>query len=266
MDIWRAGEALLRRQPQIFNSLVLRQPSRISIASIAPNRTLRTPSRCLSTTRRLFRDDASKPNPNGELASSSESSDAKKGSINDILNESLNFTGGTPTSRNQRTSRYATPSAQAKHRIPSDGTSAGDMYDFTKTFNPPRSSQQTQRQKNTTDLSSIASFLNDFGTSNRNSGPPGAPREQLSTVKLGPSTGRTVKVDASKGMDIGRAFRTLDAACARNKVRSDFQRQRFHERPGLKRKRLKSERWRRRFKEGFRGMVKMVNQMKKKGW
>ena len=69
-----------------------------------------------------------------------------------------------------------------------------------------------------------------------------------------------------KGMDVGRAFRALEIACARNKVRADFNRQRFHERPGLKRKRLKSERWRRTFKEGFRGMVKAVNAMKKKGW
>lgn len=85
-------------------------------------------------------------------------------------------------------------------------------------------------------------------------------------MKLGPSVGRTVAVDANKGVDVGRAFRALDISVARNRVRSDFQRQRFHERGGLRRKRLKSERWRRRFKEGFRGMVKMVAKMRKQGW
>ena len=85
-------------------------------------------------------------------------------------------------------------------------------------------------------------------------------------VKLGPSLGRTIEVNEKKNMDIGRAFRSLDIAVARNRVRADFNRQRFHERPGLKRKRLQSERWRKHFKDGFKGMVKMVNEMRKKGW
>lgn len=92
------------------------------------------------------------------------------------------------------------------------------------------------------------------------------PKLDKPSLKLGPSVGRTIAVDGSKGMDVGRAFRSLEMACARNAVRRDFQRQRFHERPGLKRKRLHSERWRRRFKEGFRGVVRMVNRMKKQGW
>jgi len=86
------------------------------------------------------------------------------------------------------------------------------------------------------------------------------------SFKLSPSLGRTVRIDSRKGMDVGRAFRQLDIAVARNRVRADFTKQKFHERPGLRRKRLKSERWRRKFKEGFRGMVKMVNAMRKKGW
>ena len=58
----------------------------------------------------------------------------------------------------------------------------------------------------------------------------------------------------------------LDQRCAQNSVRKDFQRQRFHERDGLKRKRLRGERWRRRFKEDFKGTVGMVLRLKRQGW
>jgi hypothetical protein len=57
-----------------------------------------------------------------------------------------------------------------------------------------------------------------------------------------------------KGVDLGRGFRVLEINCQRNQERGDFMRQRFHERPGLKRKRLHSLRWRKRFKEGFRAV------------
>lgn len=67
-------------------------------------------------------------------------------------------------------------------------------------------------------------------------------------------------------MDVARAFRVLGARLAQNNVRKDFQRQRFHERPGLKRKRLKSERWRKRFKEAFQGTVQRVVGLKRQGW
>ncbi|PNS20141.1 37S ribosomal protein mrp21, mitochondrial [Sphaceloma murrayae] len=86
------------------------------------------------------------------------------------------------------------------------------------------------------------------------------------SVRLGPNLGRTVKVNPVRNIDAGKAFRQLDILCNRNRVRADFHRQRFHERPGLRRKRLKRERWRRHFKEGFKGMVALVKKMKKQGW
>lgn len=95
--------------------------------------------------------------------------------------------------------------------------------------------------------------------------PPAIPDAPL-PFKLGPSVGRMVTVDPVRNMDVGRAFRQLEIVCNRNRVRSDFTKQRFHERPGLKRKRLKSSRWRLKFKEGFRGIVKKVMLMKKQGW
>jgi small subunit ribosomal protein MRP21 len=78
---------------------------------------------------------------------------------------------------------------------------------------------------------------------------------------MGPTAGRSVLVTT----DLAQAFMRLKSIISQNKVRQDFHSQRFHERPGLKRKRLRSERHRRRFKEGFKRMVSIVMDMKKKG-
>jgi len=83
-------------------------------------------------------------------------------------------------------------------------------------------------------------------------------------IKLNPSTGRSISLGA--GIDVGRGFRLLEQSCARNKVKSDANKQRFHERGGLKRKRLRRERWRKRFMEGFKATVGRVKQLKNQGW
>lgn len=86
------------------------------------------------------------------------------------------------------------------------------------------------------------------------------------TVRSRPTVGRTIEVIPERGVDFGRALRNLEISCATNRVRQDLSRQRFHERPGLKRKRLKSERWRKMFKESFRATVMRVKEMRRKGW
>ncbi|KAF2235593.1 hypothetical protein EV356DRAFT_500098 [Viridothelium virens] len=97
-------------------------------------------------------------------------------------------------------------------------------------------------------------------------GPPLPEKISLPPMRLGPRAGRSVNIDARKNMDVGRAFRQLDTLVSRNRIRSDFAKQRFHERPGLKRKRLKSERWRKRFKVAFKATVARVKELKRKGW
>ncbi|KAK8011545.1 hypothetical protein PG990_010510 [Apiospora arundinis] len=77
-------------------------------------------------------------------------------------------------------------------------------------------------------------------------------------------TGRTAFV--SKGADVGRAFKILEMQCTSNRVRADFQKQRYHERNGLKRKRLVSERWQRKFKNGFKATCKRVSELRRQGW
>jgi len=83
-------------------------------------------------------------------------------------------------------------------------------------------------------------------------------------LRLNPSMGRHQLV--SERVDVGRAFQLVEMSCAKNKVRRDVQKQRFHERPGLKRKRLRRERWRTRFQEGFKATVNRVKQLKQQGW
>lgn len=96
--------------------------------------------------------------------------------------------------------------------------------------------------------------------------PFGEARRMKRSIQSRPSIGRTVEIDPERGPDFGRALRSLEIQCAVNRVRADQQRQRFHERPGMKRKRLKSERWRKLFKESFRATVGRVKEMRRKGW
>jgi small subunit ribosomal protein MRP21 len=95
------------------------------------------------------------------------------------------------------------------------------------------------------------------------------PKQRVLTelpIHLTPRTGRSIDVDPGKNNDLGTRMRQLDMLCARNQIRSDFAKQRFHERGGMKRKRLKSQRWRIRFKNEFRKTVLRVQQLRKKGW
>ncbi|KAI1497475.1 hypothetical protein F5X99DRAFT_363048 [Biscogniauxia marginata] len=84
------------------------------------------------------------------------------------------------------------------------------------------------------------------------------------TMRLVSRTGRTIQT--GRNVDVARAFKMLAVQVASNRLRRDFQHQKFHERPGLKRKRLKSERWRRRFKKGFKAAVDRVGELTRQGW
>lgn len=101
--------------------------------------------------------------------------------------------------------------------------------------------------------------INEFRSANKLSKPV-----PLEMRNLRPSTGRTVEKYGST--DVARAFTLLDISCNKNSIARDAQRQKFHERPGLKRKRLRSERWRRLFKAGFKATVSRVSELRKQGW
>ena len=88
--------------------------------------------------------------------------------------------------------------------------------------------------------------------------------EERERRRLVPSLGREVPVNTN--VDPARAFALLSMAIRHNKIPRDVRLQRFHERPGLKRKRLKMERWRARFKYSFRNTVNRVRDLAKQGW
>jgi len=96
--------------------------------------------------------------------------------------------------------------------------------------------------------------------------PKPPPSKDIGELRLSSRTGLTLDVDARNPADLGLKLRRLSMTVARNKVPQDFRKQRFHERPGLKRKRLKSERWRRRFAAGFQKVVSRVQELRRKGW
>ncbi|KAK4222971.1 hypothetical protein QBC38DRAFT_488736 [Podospora fimiseda] len=83
-------------------------------------------------------------------------------------------------------------------------------------------------------------------------------------MRLRPQTGRTIPVQGM--VDVARAFKILEGHCSRNKVRADSRMQKYHERPGLKRKRLKSERWQARFRQGFSATISRVMELRGQGW
>lgn len=90
-----------------------------------------------------------------------------------------------------------------------------------------------------------------------------APQQELN-IRLRPSTGRTFYVSGHQ--DFATALKQLNRAVAMNQVRKDVRLQRFHERPALKRKRKLRERWRVRFKDGFKAAVNRAFELKNQGW
>ncbi|KAL1592294.1 hypothetical protein SLS60_011371 [Paraconiothyrium brasiliense] len=94
---------------------------------------------------------------------------------------------------------------------------------------------------------------------------PLEPEKQI-FPRLNPAFGRSIELKPETGRDLVRGINMLGSLMARNKVRADFNKQKFHERPGLKRKRLKSQRWRARFKQGFQDVTARVSELTRKGW
>lgn len=90
------------------------------------------------------------------------------------------------------------------------------------------------------------------------------PQQPRIPVRAAPSTGRTVHV--SGAVNAARAFQMLNQRVVGNRVPAIANRQRFHERPGLKRKRLRMSRWRSRFKTGFHSTVVRVQELVRQGW
>lgn len=199
------------------------------------------------------------PNPSSQPSSSTD----RLSIVDDILDQTLN--NRTPVTAHSRTSRFKSTSAQADN---TRGSSATDVKDAFAHFPPSR-----DRGKGSPLFGASKTTAPRYGFSPQNLSldvssslvkrlVPLAPR----TIRLNSSVGRSVEVDPARGITLAAGLAKLEIIVGVNGVRRDFSKQRFYERPGLKRKRLKSERWRRRFKDGFRAIVDKVETMRRQGW
>ncbi|OTA22914.1 hypothetical protein BTJ68_15160 [Hortaea werneckii EXF-2000] len=250
MDLLRITEMATRSHPQSLLPRLQAPARQCRRAFLSPA------PRNFSTSSHRFQDS---PPSDPSRTRSGVSSD-----ISSLLDSALDGDKGTPAAPQSRTSKFKSSSYQPRNPPsrgaamgpyqPSPGSSVDDLY------SSPNAAPAGAAATPTT---SRACWTRRTPTAL----PPTIPDKSAGKLpfKLNASVGRTVYTNSTT-MDPARAFRALEMQCARNSVRRDFQRQRFHERPGLKRKRLHSERWRRRFKEGFRGVVGLVQKMKKQGW
>jgi small subunit ribosomal protein MRP21 len=201
--------------------------------------------------------------------SSSQNSSNQSTSMNNTPDRFLELQH-PPSSTPRRRSQQARP-----------GTSATDTRDAWMAFNRNRSrpirdsnfvnsimtpaQRQTQTDNKVEDLLSKAIMsapsrnTNAFDLPSLNSLDNVAPTEYPT---LNSRTGRSIPVKYGLPM----AIRQLDGLIARNKVRRDAAAQRFHERPGLKRKRVKRQRWAKRFKEGFLYLTSRIKKLRRQGW
>ncbi|KAF2721410.1 hypothetical protein K431DRAFT_284792 [Polychaeton citri CBS 116435] len=268
MDILRAGEMLARSSQLLSSSIAPVHRAQHALRTTVTPRQQLLPQRWRYQAKRSFTASVKWQQLEPESSNPQKSTHGKDRDMTSFLDENLDF---LKPAEGQDTEQPSRPSVRYGGRGQS---SVDDILGL-------MGSGRSRRQQQSTDSASMTSGLTDFANlldpnySQHRGGASGkidpnvpAPPPTLtpSPVKLGPSVGRTVNIDPARGFDASRAFRQLEMNCNRNGVKRHAMRQRFHERPGLKRKRLHSERWRRRFKEGFRETVKMVQRMKRQGW
>ena len=266
MEFRRAGEALLR-SPQIFlNNLLIPSTSiqscRCPIGSFLNFQTFKTTQllpcfqRYFTTTNRVSQQASAPLEP-----PSSDNPQQHKSELDDLSRHIDSLLDFTPYNRSNTgnilgSTRHHSSADEASNafRNHSRNRDFGANFSPLPTRNKP--GLDVDRMEMPASSSDVATQL------------PPAPSiaQNPKYPRLDASTGRSVDLDPSKGRDLVRGLGQLNSLLARNKVRADFNKQRFHERPGLKRKRLKSQRWRKRFKEGFREVVGRVSALTRKGW
>lgn len=86
-------------------------------------------------------------------------------------------------------------------------------------------------------------------------------------IRAVPKTGRTVHLGANNWVQTPeRAFEVLHIQLVQNKIPGTAVAQRFYERPGLRKKRVRRSRWRARFKRGFNNTIIRVQELVRQGW
>jgi small subunit ribosomal protein MRP21 len=196
----------------------------------------------------------------------------------DILNEAMDFSP-TPDVAQQRHQHFKSKSGKAAQALQysseqMSGSAVTDTINAINAFKPPAAwVQPRQQQRPAVRPSNTENLLfpeRDSGLeldSAVRQATPARPRVlHEMNIRLTAATGRTLDVDDSSPTDLAFRLRQLEILVARNQVRNDVYRQKFHERGGLKRKRLASQRWRKRFRVGFMKAVTRVQQLRRQGW
>ncbi|KAI9710348.1 MAG: hypothetical protein M1820_002843 [Bogoriella megaspora] len=286
MEVWRAGEALLSQRSSLLCTFLA--PSiakRTLLARLSVSRTPRpttatpnfTTKRCFSWRTWHAQQAAAATSDPPEIESRpNEASTRERPSYNPasetdkskLLDDALSVQNRPLIARSSHTSRFSPQNAQKENRPPR--TSDMDVADiFKEEINRP----STRMSRSDGPISGRLHQMMTLPPSSprqdpwsTQSGPPIPQATNAPPMRLGPSVGKSIELDPARNTDVGKMFRQLDMLVSRNKIRAEFNKQRFHERPGLKRKRLHSERWRRRFKVAFKATVSRVQELRRKGW
>jgi len=80
-----------------------------------------------------------------------------------------------------------------------------------------------------------------------------------------PYSGRTESVAAEKQTSLATAWTRINRTMRMNNVKYELRMQEHFEKPGEKRRRLRSERWRRRFAEEVRRKIQLANAIRRRG-
>ena len=277
MEFLRAGETLIRAsQPLLLPFLAptaYRTPARIGAIS----RRCKTQQWQCTGNCRTFSSSYRRLQQTGEAAvrqdepigpSESQEDGSLEKDIFALLDSDLDSDRGMPATSSNRTSRYPSSTFQRGNNPINDrrikarqGNSVDEILSNMGSAAPRSSASNTMM-----DVDSILAIAGKPLKDAAPSAQPATSNNEPAPMKLNSTTGRIIQVETERGVDPATAFRKLAMRLAQNNVRKDAQRQRFYERPGLKRKRLKSERWRKRFKEAFQGTVAKVVGLKRQGW
>jgi len=282
MELRRAAETLLRSNSQFLPLLVPLRSTR-SFTQLprhgAPSFICQS-CRHLSVQSRLRQQAAARaPPPESESSNANKPSSSSTTQLSDgdksFLDEAMDssHTSGASAKHSQH---FKSPRAQGMQKLEysSEQQSKSVLDDVMKEFETSSSNWGAPRQVNSTSKygsrysTEQMMFPEPQGSlGGASTAAPAKPRVLRELpIHLSARTGRTIAVDLNKQGDLGGKLRQLEILVARNRIRGEFNKQKFHERPGLKRKRLASERWRKRFRQGFNRVVMRVQELRKKGW
>ena len=230
-----------------------RQSSSWQVAAATPRQQPSIRMRCLHSTRSLRQEEED------DHRSSVKSRGPLPGSINRDPFESLRSLARGDDHR--RPSGGSDSASDLSHGLWDAVTTNAQRLVPINQMQYPSGSTLTNSPNSTTGHKSTPFFPPSPFFTNRLPAEPEPPK-----LRLSPSIGRSVNIQADKGIDLARAIGLMNGQLNNNSVRHDLNAQRFHERPGLRRKRLKSQRWRRRFAAGFGAMLRQVHHMRQQGW